>query len=141
VDRLFARHVFLPRLDRLEISATLLSSFEVGDISTEALLFQSGYLTIAESRHYGAPIQYRLRFPNQEVRASLGEAMLLRPRPRPEPENAFRLFDLPRNNDFTGLEALIHALFAGIPADSTALRAIAPASFTPFSLPRVWSIL
>ncbi|MDR1647877.1 MAG: ATP-binding protein [Zoogloeaceae bacterium] len=115
VDMLIARHVFLPRLEHLEASAALLSSFDVGDISTEALLFQSGYLTIAGSQRYGAQIQYRLRFPNQEVRASFSEAMLLRL--RPEPENAFRLFDLLRKQDFSGMEALIHALFAGIPAD------------------------
>jgi hypothetical protein len=115
VDTLIARRVFLPRLDHLEVSATLLSSFEVGDISTEALLFQSGYLTIASSRQYGARIQYRLRFPNQEVRTSFGEAMLLRL--CPEPINAFRLFDVLRANDFAELEALIRALFAGIPAD------------------------
>jgi hypothetical protein len=115
VDMLIARRIFLPQLDYLGASTALLSSFDVGDISTEALLFQSGYLTIESSQHYGAQIHYRLRFPNQEVRASFGEAMLLRL--RPEPENAFRLFDLLRENDFAGMRTLIHALFAGIPAD------------------------
>ncbi|MDR2031581.1 MAG: AAA family ATPase, partial [Azoarcus sp.] len=46
IDMLIERQIFLPRLDHLEASAALLSSFEVGDISTEALLFQTGYLTI-----------------------------------------------------------------------------------------------
>jgi hypothetical protein len=115
VEMLAERKVFLPRLEHLDVSAALLSSFDVGDISTEALLFQAGYLTIQSSRHYGAQIRYRLRFPNQEVRASFGEAMLLRL--RPEPENSFRLFDLLRDNDFSGMQALIHALFAGIPTD------------------------
>jgi hypothetical protein len=36
---------------------------------------------------------------------------------RPEPENAFRLFNPLRGNDFDGMRKLIHALFAGIPAD------------------------
>jgi hypothetical protein len=37
-------------MTHLETSDVLLSTFEVGDISTEALLFQSGYLTIAREK-------------------------------------------------------------------------------------------
>src|SRR5690606_16606072 len=46
VDMLTERRVRLPDLERLEAPESLLSAFEVGDISTEALMFQTGYLTI-----------------------------------------------------------------------------------------------
>ena len=35
-----------PDLARLETDADLLSTFDVGNIHTEALMFQTGYLTI-----------------------------------------------------------------------------------------------
>ncbi|MDR2092641.1 MAG: AAA family ATPase [Azoarcus sp.] len=82
VDMLAEQQVFLPKLENLETSAALLSSFDVENISPIALLFQTGYLTIESSQQYGAQIRYRLRFPNQEVRSSFGEAMLLRLRPK-----------------------------------------------------------
>jgi hypothetical protein len=118
VDMLAEQHVFLPRLENLEASAALLSSFDVENISPVALLFQTGYLTIESSQEYGAQVRYRLRFPNQEVRSSFSEAMLLRLRPRLDvfaPEA--NLLDLLRVNDFDGIKASIHALFAGIPSD------------------------
>ncbi|MDR2031597.1 MAG: hypothetical protein LBP86_04925, partial [Azoarcus sp.] len=43
----------LPALLRMESSAELLSAFEVGTISTEALMFQSGYLTLAGEKKRG----------------------------------------------------------------------------------------
>ena len=56
----------------------LLSSFDVDEIAPEALLFQTGYLTIAESSHQIGRIRYRLGYPNLEVRQSLNEALLKR---------------------------------------------------------------
>ncbi|MDR1646702.1 MAG: AAA family ATPase, partial [Zoogloeaceae bacterium] len=47
VDMLTERRVYLPGLLNMESSSELISAFEVGAISTEALMFQSGYLTIA----------------------------------------------------------------------------------------------
>lgn len=40
------RPTFLPELSRSMAGYELLSQFEVGNIATEALLFQTGYLTI-----------------------------------------------------------------------------------------------
>jgi hypothetical protein len=112
------QQVFLPRLENLEASAALLSSFDVENISPLALLFQTGYLTIESSQQYGAQIRYRLRFPNQEVRSSFGEAMLLRLRPKLDMfEPTAYLPDLLQANDFEGIEASVRALFAGIPSD------------------------
>ncbi|MCY4151817.1 MAG: AAA family ATPase [Aestuariivita sp.] len=54
----------------------LISKFEIDDISAEALLFQTGYLTITEERSDGHDIMYRLDYPNQEVQFSLNRELL-----------------------------------------------------------------
>ena len=64
VDVLTSRRVFVPQLGQLLTDGQLLSTFDVDYIATEALLFQTGYLTIAVERQFGATIQYRLRYPN-----------------------------------------------------------------------------
>jgi hypothetical protein len=119
VDLLLERRVFVPRLGQLLASEALLSTFDVDRIATEALLFQTGYLTIDAVRQRGALIEYRLRYPNLEVRASLTGALLEQIVPVPE-DPATRpsgLYDLLQVNDFAGIERLFSALFAGIPTD------------------------
>ncbi|MBK1671899.1 hypothetical protein CKO35_01030 [Ectothiorhodospira shaposhnikovii] len=119
VDLLMERHVLSPSLERLSAPESLLSVFEIGDISIEALMFQTGYLTIESVRRIGGFAQYRLRYPNLEVRSSLNGALLqrLRPNPAEYAGQITQLHDLLMANDFTGLEALFTSFFAGIPAD------------------------
>ena len=50
VDTLFERRVSSVSLDRMVSTEALLSTFDVGNIGTEALLFQTGYLTITGGR-------------------------------------------------------------------------------------------
>ncbi|MFA7607826.1 MAG: ATP-binding protein [Rhodocyclaceae bacterium] len=119
IDVLTERKTFLPDLERLQASDALLSAFEVGDISTEALLFQTGYLTIGAVQRIGVMPRYRLRYPNLEVRASLNEALLRRLSPEPGPvlDRSGRLYELLLANDFAGMESLFTAFFASIPHD------------------------
>ena len=49
LELLLKRRVFAPELTRLQTSADLLGRFDVDDIATEALLFQTGYLTIRDT--------------------------------------------------------------------------------------------
>jgi len=55
---------------------SLVSRFDVDDIGVEALLFQTGYLTIAEECWDGFDTLYRLDYPNMEVRVSLNRGLL-----------------------------------------------------------------
>ena len=55
---------------------SLVSKFDVGDIDIEALLFQTGYLTIAGEERDGFDTLYRLDYPNLEVRISLNRGLL-----------------------------------------------------------------
>ncbi len=119
VDLLNQRQVFLPNLEQLQAPEALLSSFDVDAMATEALLWQTGYLTIDSVRRIGATAQYRLRYPNQEVRASLTGAMLSSMRPDPAEYGAqiVQLYDLLLVNDFAALQQLFTSFFASIPHD------------------------
>ena len=98
-------------------SDELLSTFDVGDIATEALLFQTGYLTIRHTEPRGGRMFYRLGYPNREVRQSLNESLLshLIGHSSRRLEYSARLYDLLLANDFAGLESLFKAFFASIP--------------------------
>ncbi len=118
VDTLTRRGVNAFALDGMIADDALLSSFDVEEIAPEALLFQTGYLTIRESTHRIGRIRYRLDYPNLEVRQSLNEALLKRlagPAAGPAPRD--RLCDCLLAHDLAGVEAAFRAIFAGIPAD------------------------
>jgi len=55
-------------LSNLEISERVLDTFDTRKMSIAPLLFQTGYLTIAERRFREAPERYLLRIPNLEVK-------------------------------------------------------------------------
>jgi hypothetical protein len=119
VDLLTERHTWLPDLGRLETSADLLSTFEVGNIPTEALMFQTGYLTIDQEENRFGEYWYRLRYPNQEVYQSLTNHLLRAWTPNGQPllGNKRRLGELLIANDFAGMQDLFTAFFASIPGD------------------------
>ena len=117
VETLLERRVSSLALEDMIGADDLLSKFDVGDIATEALLFQTGYLTIAEERNLGGKILYRLGYPNREVKQSLNGALLraMGPDPSRQGSHDIRLYELLESNDFSGMEALFRAFFAGIP--------------------------
>ena len=117
VDLLAERRVRSVDLDGMRGTEELLSAFDVGAIGTEALLFQTGYLTIRGEERRGARTSYRLGYPNREVRLGLNES-LLRHWVRNDAarvRNTDRLYDLLAASDFAGLEALFRSFFASIP--------------------------
>ena len=117
VDTLFGRRVGSLELDGMVGSAELLSTFDVDDMPTAALLFQTGYLTIERPEPRGGEMFYRLRYPNREVRQSLNRSLLNRMTGDPSRRTAHgaRLYDLLLANDFAGLRGLFEAFFASIP--------------------------
>ena len=117
IETLISRGVGTLALDNMLGSDELLSAFDVDHIATEALLFQTGYLTIIQTEPRGSRTYYRLSYPNQEVRQSLNESLLnhLTGRPTQQAEHSARLYDLLLVNDFAGLESLFKAFFASIP--------------------------
>ena len=119
IDTLTSRGVNAVALDDMIGSGDLLSSFDVDDIATEALLFQTGYLTITGSEDLGGKTLYRLGYPNREVRQGLNERLLRAMTPDPSQQGAheIRLYALLRANDFAGLRTLFEAFFASIRHD------------------------
>ena len=117
IEMLFKRRVSSLALGAMEGSDELLSTFDVDHIATEALLFQTGYLTITDEQDFGGKALYRLDYPNREVRQSLNESLLrylVRDSTR-QMANSVQLYRLLEANDLVGIETLFHAFFASIP--------------------------
>ena len=104
-------------LNDMVASAQWLDAFDVDHIATEALLFQTGYLTILDKQSRHGNIFYRLGYPNREVRQSLNDSLLeyLTRASEPMIRNKIRLLDVMEANDFPRLKDLFHAFFASIP--------------------------
>ncbi len=117
VETLFKRRVSSLALDNMVGSSDLLSTFDVDAIATEALLFQTGYLTIHRRERRGGEMFYRLGYPNREVQQSLNRSLLNRMTGDASRRAAHsaQLYDLLEANDFAGLKTLFHAFFASIP--------------------------
>jgi len=116
------------RLDGLQASQALLSTFDVGSIAPEALLFQTGYLTIGGRERGDDGVEYfRLVYPNREVRQSLNLSLLnyLTGDPSRREAQSRDLQGLLQMGDMDGLEAWFRALFAGIPYHWHSRNAIA----------------
>ena len=115
IDTLIRRSVPTPSLARALTSERLLSTFDVDYIGTEALLFQSGYLTITGTERRGNRTLYRLDYPNLEVRQNLNESLLERLAGTQVLRTAGALPDILRDGDTQGLRELFESFFAGIP--------------------------
>ena len=117
IDTLLRRGVPTLDLEGMAGSEALLSAFDVDEMSVEALLFQTGYLTITGENAENGLAQYRLGYPNLEVRQSLNERLLMALLPDASRRLAQKasLRKLLAANDFAGLEALLRAVFAAIP--------------------------
>ncbi|MYB38488.1 MAG: ATP-binding protein [Gammaproteobacteria bacterium] len=117
VETLSRREVRSVDLDAMRGTEELLSAFDVDEITPEALLFQTGYLTIQGKETRGARTSYRLGYPNREVRLGLNESLLRHwvRNDTARTRNTDRLYDLLEANDLPGLEALFRSFFASIP--------------------------
>ena len=118
IETLLRRQVDIPSLDGLRSDDALLSRFDVRDMAPEALLFQTGYLTIRdEERAFDGTPLYRLGYPNHEVRRSLNASLLaaLTPPDATRRNPGLTLVERLRARDFAGIERLVRGLFASIP--------------------------
>jgi hypothetical protein len=117
VKLLAERGFSTPRLAEMQTEAELLGRFDVNDIATEALLFQTGYLTIkaVEEPVTGYWI-YTLGYPNHEVESSLNRALLPVLGVGHE-QTRLPLLRALQANDFAALEAHLRSLYASLPHD------------------------
>ncbi|PID27441.1 MAG: hypothetical protein CR982_05725 [Candidatus Cloacimonadota bacterium] len=77
IDLIKKNNYYLPNLENIVVGEEILNSFEIENINLEALLFQSGYLTV--KKRYINPadeILYSLKMPNKEIKQSLNRSVL-----------------------------------------------------------------
>ena len=119
IKLLTQRQQFTPALEHLVAPEALLSTFDVDNIPTEALLFQAGYLTIDHVGSVPGLTQVTLRYPNLEVRTALNALLLqtLTQHNTLYATHMMRLYRLLQAKDIAGMQALFHAFFASIPHD------------------------
>lgn len=117
VESLTERKIASLSLDGMIASDSSLSTFDVGDMAPEALLFQTGYLTIQDEESQNGKRFYRLGYPNREVRQGLNESLLrwLVQDPTPQESISAQLLPLLRSNDFDGLRTLLESFYTSIP--------------------------
>ena len=119
IETLIDRGFSGPDLEGLHADDDLLAAFDVASVATAALLFQTGYLTItAEEKDPDGLAQYRLGYPNREVRRGLNRGLLdaLAPNWR-SGGGGIALRRLLAAKDWAALETLFRKLLAGIPHD------------------------
>jgi len=109
---------FLPHLENVKSTESLLSHFEIEQMEFESLLFQTGYLTIVGQKMVGVREVYELSYPNLEVKMSLTNFLLhylTTTQASVKENNKIALYESLLAADFSKLQQTFHALFASIP--------------------------
>ena len=108
---------FIPNLEKIEVTETILSSFDVDQIDIDTLLFQTGYMTIKSQQKVGSWIKYHLSYPNIEVQHSFNGAILnyLTEQPTEKTRYQSGIYEMLASGDLDGLREVLYALFASIP--------------------------
>ena len=104
-------------IESIPLPLESLAKFDVGDFDLQALMFQTGYLTISREERRGVSTFFALQFPNLEVRASFSNGMLahLGQHETKTSEQGLLLLDLLVANDFEEFEEELRSFLAGIP--------------------------
>jgi len=108
---------FLPQLENLKVNHTILESFDIDNIRIEAVLFQSGYLTLNKviDLPFGG-LEYQLRIPNKEIMLSLNEVLIdFLTNDNTATQKRTDLFNALQNGDLEYLGQSIESLFVSIP--------------------------
>ncbi|MCY4226925.1 MAG: AAA family ATPase [Gammaproteobacteria bacterium] len=116
--RLLAERRVSPlQLENCVVDADSVSKYELDSFSSEALLFQSGYLTIREKEGQDSDVLYRLCFPNFEVQSSFNRGLAdhLTGRGREVAATGRGVVDALGKNDLEGFSRKFNALLSGIP--------------------------
>lgn len=99
------------------VDKRVLTRFDVQDIGLQALMFQSGYLTITDEYREGIHTSYHLTYPNREVKESLNAGLLeyFRVSDSERRIQTHVLTEYLRSKDFEGFARTFQSWVAGIP--------------------------
>ena len=118
IKLLHQKKVYIPDLSHIEIDQGLLSGFDLSNLLPEAVLFQSGYLTI-QSVETLAPGQriFTLDYPNKEVQVSFNMHLLNYFTAEASKTSSLRLrmSKALKTKDMNQMEELFKSLFSSIP--------------------------
>ena len=119
IKLLMERNYFVPQLEELEAGEEIVESFDLDFIKPEALLFQTGYLTIKSLEKVLRKRIYRLSYPNLEVKAAFSEHLqnYLVGDIQAKTENEIKMARLFKAGDIEGMLEVFQAFFASIPHD------------------------
>ena len=116
VNLLIQEHYDLPALEALQVSQSIFSTFDLERLFPEALLFQTGYITIKDVHND----VYTLGYPNQEVKSAFLEYLLLALAKGAHSTISSQVLQLAgylRNEEFEAFFETMTAIFALIPYD------------------------
>lgn len=111
---------YIPKIEGLKLTDSALGSFDIGNLSIEVLLLQSGYLTLKSvemDSMMGIQI-YTLDYPNFEVRQSLNDSILANMFANDSGEISnykFQMKNVLISNDFDRLKTVLISFLASIP--------------------------
>ncbi|MFH0730452.1 MAG: AAA family ATPase [Pseudomonadota bacterium] len=119
IKLLETKKYYIPCIESIKASASIIGSFDVDRLEIETLLFQTGYLTIKNKTRLAGMVQYELGYPNFEVKQSLTDYILyyLTTNTMEKENNKVAIYEALVSNDFKKLEQTFHAFFASIPHD------------------------
>ena len=115
VNLLEQEHYALSRIEGLQVDRSIFTTFEIDNLNPEALLFQTGYLTI---ENVDGEI-YTLGYPNREVKTSFLKSLLFSTEgiKRKTSSHVLRLSRYLQEQDLESFFEAVTAIFASIPYD------------------------
>jgi hypothetical protein len=120
IEQIRERDDLSPFIEETVVSSNSLSGASYDKIGSIALLFQTGYLTIKKEERVDERLEYRVDFPNMEVReAFLGSLLETYANMHPEKlgDTGKKIRRVIEKKDSEGLENILAELFAVIPYD------------------------
>ncbi|MCP4108527.1 MAG: ATP-binding protein [Desulfobacteraceae bacterium] len=114
VNLLREKHYHLPEIEKMEVAEQVFSTYDIDCLKPEALLFQTGYVTIQD-------IQddiYTLGYPNEEVKNAFLKYLLFsftQDISGTEASRFLRISGYLRKEDFESFFETVTAIFASIP--------------------------
>ncbi len=119
VKLLLEKRFYLPELENLVATDSLIGSFDIDRVRPENLLFQAGYLTIKRMFRLADKILYELSYPNKEVKLALNEVLAeyFTGDTGEVPLKTKDFLLALEENNFEKMKKVLESLYAGIPHD------------------------
>ncbi|MCF6238847.1 MAG: ATP-binding protein [Candidatus Marinimicrobia bacterium] len=112
------QNYYIPQLADLRVNSSLIDSFDIQHLQLEPILFQAGYLTIAqvmEKKRGG--FEFLLKIPNKEVQLSFNDMVIDFLTDQRTEKGRFQdqLYDILEHGQVDMLHDVLSTLFASIP--------------------------